>query len=101
MDGGLDLDGLVAIRARQPKTQERLSKCIRVTFRQIPRAGGLEVTRHESDFATRREPMKLWISKAGGSFKRAGAVRPELKRAELKRQVPVKFCRFFGSSSRR
>ncbi len=78
--GGLDLAGRVAIRARQPKTQERLSKCIRVKFRQVPSAGVLEAASHESDFETRREPMKLWISKAGGSFKRAEAVRPELKR---------------------
>ncbi len=75
-DGGLD--GIDAVRARQAKTC--ISAHPRSLRRQVPTAGGLEATSHESDFAARREPMKLRISKAGGSLQRAEAVRPELKR---------------------
>ena len=51
-DGGLDLDGLDAVRARQSKTC--ISAHPQRLRRQVPRAGGLEATSHESDFANER-----------------------------------------------
>ncbi len=41
-------------RCPRAPAQVHLSGCIRVKFRQVSRAGGLESTSHESDFAIRR-----------------------------------------------